>query len=390
MRKSPMKIVILVHVLSVGGAERQFIQLAEGLRRRGHDVRIVALHVSNPGWRWMQRTEGILATALFDQVPEGPLESTRQFISAIRQLRRIFSEHQTQIAHAANTGLMATLLWFSTLGRSLPSTVWGQRGGFGLARPRQRAIHHWLAARFSRAVSHHAAVLVANSEAGGRALQRDGLRCRRFEVVPNGIDVSHFERDDRAGEQLRGHWGFRRTQHVVGWVGRPTPVKDLECFVQAAALVARRDADARFVVVGGHHAGKQLRYKLLARSLGIENRIIWESAREQLVPVYSGIDMLCLSSIAEGFPNVVAESMACGTPCVVTDVGAAAEIVGESGIIVPSDSPELLAKGIEQMTGRLDGVDRRALRDSIESRFTLERHVSAMESIYSDLLDGNS
>jgi glycosyltransferase involved in cell wall biosynthesis len=199
MRKSPMKIVILVHVLSVGGAERQFIQLAEELRRRGHDVRIVALHVSNPGWRWMQQAEGVLATALFDQVPEGPLESIRQFISAIRQLRQLFSEHQTQIAHAGNTGLIATLLWFATRGRSLPSMVWGQLGGFGLARRGPRALHHTLAARFSRAVSHSAALLLANSDAGSRALQRDGLRCRRFEVVPNGIDISHFERDDRAG-----------------------------------------------------------------------------------------------------------------------------------------------------------------------------------------------
>lgn len=385
-----MKIVILVHVLSVGGAERQFIQLAEGLKKRGHEVRILALHVSNPGWRWMQQANDTLASALFDHAPEGPLQSARQFVSAIVQLRQIFDEQQIQIAHAANTGLMATLLWFATRGRSLPAMVWGQRGGYGLARPRQRAIHHSLAAWFARIISHHAPVLVANSEAGSQALQRDGMRCRRFEIVPNGIDTSRFKRDAHAGEQLRRHWGFSREQYVIGWVGRPTPVKDLEGFVKAAALVVRHLAEARFVVVGGHHAGKQARYKLMARDLGIEDQMVWESAREHLVPVYSGIDMLCLSSIAEGFPNVVAESMACGTPCVVTDVGAAADIVGETGVVVPPGSPERLAEGILQMIERLDALDRGAQRDAIMSRFTLDRHVSAMESIYSDLRDGNS
>ena len=385
-----MKIVILVHVLSVGGAERQFIQLAEGLKLRGHDVRIVALHVSNPGWQWMLQANDTLATALFDQNPGGPIDSTRQFISAIRQLRQIFSEHHTQIAHGANTGLMATLLWFATRGRSLPAMVWGQRGGYGLTRPRKRAAHHLLAARFARAVSHHAPLLVANSEAGSRALQRDGLRCQRFEVVPNGIDLTRFKRDDRAGDQLRQHWGFDRKHCVIGWIGRPTPVKDLESFLKAAAVISRRVADARFVVVGGHNAGKQQRYKLTARKLGIEKQMVWEIAREQLVPVYSCIDMLCLSSIAEGFPNVVAESMACGTPCVVTDVGAAAEIVGKSGVIVPPGSPESLAEGILKMMERLDGLDRTALRDSIKSRFNFDRHLSAMECIYSDLLDGKS
>jgi glycosyltransferase involved in cell wall biosynthesis len=125
----------------------------------------------------------------------------------------------------------------------------------------------------------------------------------------------------------------------------------------------------------------------LARDLGIEEKIVWEVAMEELVPVYSGIDLLCLSSIAEGFPNVVAESMACGTPCVVTDVGAAAEIVGEYGIVVPPGSPQLLAGGIEQMIAQLEGINRHLLRNAIASRFALERHVSAMERIYSDLLD---
>jgi glycosyltransferase involved in cell wall biosynthesis len=259
-----------------------------------------------------------------------------------------------------------------------------------MARSGPRALYHSLAGRFSRAVSHHASVLIANSEAGARALRRDGFRCRRFEVIPNGIDLSRFRRDDDAGRALRRDWGFRESQHVVGWIGRPAPVKNLELFVRAAAVQAKCGANTRFVVVGGRHESEQLRYRQLAKELGIEEWIRWETDREDLVPVYSGIDMLCLSSVAEGSPNVVAESMACGTPCVVTDVGAAGSIVGDTGIIVPPGSPELLAAGINQMTGRLGEIDRQYLRNAIVSRFSLEGHVSAMESLYRGLLDGES
>ena len=385
-----MNIVILVHVLSVGGAERQFIQLAEELRGRGHDVRIIALNVSNPGWQWMQQSEDPLATALFDRVAASRLDSVRQFISAIQQLRKIFAEQQTQIAHAANTGLMATLLWFATRGRSRPLMVWGQRGGFGLARSGPRKSHHLWAAKFSRLVSPHAVLLLANSERGIRSLKANGLRCQRFEVVPNGIDTSRFDRDDQAGQALRQRWGLEQTHLVVGWVGRPTPVKDLGLFLRAAALVARGDDNTRFVVVGGHDEARQAPYRQLAQELGLEEKTTWETAREDMVAVYSAIDMLCLSSISEGFPNVVAESMACGTPCVVTDVGSAPEIVADTGIVVPHGSADLLAKGIEDVKGRLGDIDRPTLRKSITSRFSLERHTASMESLYEDLLVGES
>jgi glycosyltransferase involved in cell wall biosynthesis len=105
-----------------------------------------------------------------------------------------------------------------------------------------------------------------------------------------------------------------------------------------------------------------------------------------MVSVYSGIDMLCLSSVSEGSPNVVAEAMACGTPCVVAEAGGAPEIVGELGRVVPQGAPELLAEGIEEMSKRLPAIDRDALRHAIETRFTLDGHVRAMESLYGELL----
>jgi glycosyltransferase involved in cell wall biosynthesis len=237
-----MRIVFVVQALGVGGVERQFIQLSEGLLARGHDVRICALHTFSQGWRWMQRAEGLPVRHLYDRKPSNIVGSVLQYVGAIRDLRRTFSAHEIEVAHAANTGLTGSLLWFATLGRRRPLTVWGQRGGQGVSRETGRALHHSLATRFCRGVSRGTSALVSNSEAGREALQRDGFRCRTFPVVANGIDTGKFQREEEAGRKVRKSWGVDDSCRLVGMVARPVPVKGPDLFLRAASLLAEHDA----------------------------------------------------------------------------------------------------------------------------------------------------
>lgn len=264
--------------------------------------------------------------------------------------------------------------------------VWSQLGGFGISDKPGRALHHRLAMRFARLVSARATALISNSEAGRRRLEQDGFRFRRSVVVANPIDTNRFRRDRRGRERLRAEWGLAEERIVVGIVGRPVPVKGHDIFIRAAAQLAETDPTVSFVVVTGDDRGTESPYRRLARDLGIDSEIRWEPYHEDMPAVFSAFDISCLSSRAEGFPNVVAESMACETPCVATDVGAVRWIVGELGVVVPPESPGSLAEGLRTMISRLSSIDGRSIRRSIESRFGAERHVDEMEKVYLDLL----
>jgi glycosyltransferase involved in cell wall biosynthesis len=108
----------------------------------------------------------------------------------------------------------------------------------------------------------------------------------------------------------------------------------------------------------------------LAGDLGLNGRLVWAGARTDVPRVCNALDVAALSSVGEGFPNVVAEAMACGVPCVVTDVGDAALIVGETGCVVPHASAEALRDGFGTMLARLGPDLRLAARRAIVSRFT--------------------
>ena len=151
-------------------------------------------------------------------------------------------------------------------------------------------------------------------------------------------------------------------------------MKDHPTFLRAAALLAAEHADVRFVCVGGGTAELSDRYRALASELGLDEKLVWTGARDDVAATYNALDVATLSSaFGEGFPNVVAEAMATGKRCAVTQVGDAALIVGDLGIAVPPRDPRALADAIGQLL-RLDdeqvqSLQRRA-RERIIEKFS--------------------
>jgi glycosyltransferase involved in cell wall biosynthesis len=184
------------------------------------------------------------------------------------------------------------------------------------------------------------AAIIVNSEAGRRFHAALGYHPRAWAVIPNGFDVARFRPDPAARQSWRQRLGIAEEQAVVGMVARVDAMKDHATFLAAAALVAARGPDIAFVLAG---RGTES----LALPAALTGRLHALGERDDVAALLAALDLAILSSaFGEGFPNVLGEAMAAGVPCIATDVGDSAAIIGETGLVVPTRDPQALAAAI--------------------------------------------
>jgi len=355
-----------------GGAERQLVDLVCGLQSRGHQVTLVTFY---PGG-------GMLADAARTGVRIISLDKTGRWDlpGFLFRLLRVLRRERPDVVHGY-LGLANSLLAV-TRPIHRAKVVWGIRASdIDLSR------YHWVArvdAWLERRLSRLPDLIIANSHAGKRHAAGLGYPTAKMIVIPNGVDLTRFQRDLSGRDRVRVEWGVRPDELLIGRIGRIDPQKDQPAFLEAAARVAAALPDIRFVLVGNDQFGEQDEITPLVERLGLGDRLIWAGHRSDMAAVHSAFD-LCVSSSAfgEGTPNVLVEAMACGTPCVTTDVGDSAQAVGNLGIIVPRRDPAALADGI---LAALDGpVDRAALRAHVADQFSIEHLVASTESALLEL-----
>ena len=163
-------------------------------------------------------------------------------------------------------------------------------------------------------------------------------------VIPNGVDTETFKPSTEARESVRSELGLPSDALLVGTVGRFHPMKDHANFLRAAALLSEKHAEAHFVLVGRGVDGENAELRGLIQKLGLEGRTHLLGERHDVPRLTAALDLFSLSSYCESFPNVIGEAMACAVPCVVTDVGDAAWIVGDTGRVVPARDSRSLAR----------------------------------------------
>jgi glycosyltransferase involved in cell wall biosynthesis len=245
---------------------------------------------------------------------------------------------------------------------------------------------YWLECRLSRCPN----LIISNSAVGrSHAVSRGFPDDERFIVIPNGIDVERFRPDPGLREMVRAEWGVLPHERLIGIVARLDPMKDHANFLHAAARLAREHATMRFASVGAGPADYTATLRERARALGLEEKMVWAGPRSDLPAAYNAFDLLVSSSaFGEGFSNVLGEAMACGVPCVATDVGDARDILGDCGVVVPPGDPNALEQGITTLLGRLrtEGATlKQSARARVVTHFGVETLVartrSALESM---------
>jgi glycosyltransferase involved in cell wall biosynthesis len=247
-------------------------------------------------------------------------------------------------------------------------------------------VSFWLEKLFSGLAD----LVIVNSLAGKAAYEKKGYNPRKLLVISNGVDTALYRPDLQAGAPLRQGWGVPESGVLVGVIGRLDPMKGHLVFLQAVARLASEFPALRLVCVGDGPLAYRRKLEEMSVSLGLQERLTWVEARREIAAVYNALDICCSASIfGEGFPNVVGEAMACGIPCVVTDVGDSAMVVGETGRVAPVSDIEALAQSLRTMI-LLSDAERSALgemaRQRILSNFSLQRMISNTETALAALV----
>jgi glycosyltransferase involved in cell wall biosynthesis len=211
----------------------------------------------------------------------------------------------------------------------------------------------------------------------------EGYARERCVVIGNGFELDQYRVNPECRQRLRRELGVSPETLLVGTVARLHPQKDFATMARAAAKVAGQFPDARFLWVGaGVDSDDAL--TTLADELGLQKRVIRLGLRRDVPDLLNALDLFCMSSRSEGFPNALGEAMACALPCVSTDAGDAAFLLGDRTWIAPIESPVALAYMLGRMA-RLHADERRRIGEANRTRVATEFDIARAWSRYLDL-----
>lgn len=210
-----------------------------------------------------------------------------------------------------------------------------------------------------------------------------------FAVVPNGLDVSAWCPRPELRVATRAQLGVPEGGFLFAHAGRADPQKDHPALARAFNQVQAECPHAWLLLCGTGLERGEPYFEALPFTAGARQQVLALGPRDDLPELWQSADTFVLSSLGEAFPNVVAEAMACGLPCIVTDVGDAAEIVEDTGIVVPPRDVHSLEQAMLNML-HMPTIDRQRLgrtaRARIQARFTLEKMANGFRRVWREVL----
>ncbi len=378
MSSPKITVTHIITGLKIGGAEIMLCRLLEHSDQFRFRHRVISL--SGKG----QLADRIKATGstLHYLNLNRPTCVLPDFVRLVRLLKEPdASIVQTWLTHANLFGAIAakmagvrSLIWTIHTGNQAESALkWSLR----------------LITRVLAILSHHSpTVIVSCSDTASKRHQEIGFAREKIVTIPNGTDTTSYQPFPDAAESFYQGLGIPKGTPVIGIAGRWTPEKDYDTFFQAALLLQERVPETHFIACGSGLDQENAKAGRYIQNSSLRDHFHLLGQRDDLPVVFSGMRIFALTSISEAFPLVLGEAMACGVPCVSTNVGDCEKILGETGKLTPTGEPEAIATVWEEMI-RLPQQDyqrqSRLARERIVQNFSMESCVASYEQLFREL-----
>jgi L-malate glycosyltransferase len=372
METSKVKLLKFLTSFDIGGTERHVVNLLRGLDRSKFDVTMACLRRQGPFLKDIERLD-----IPVEEYSLGSFRS-RKALQELFRCARWIRANGVQIVHTYGFYSNVFGIPAAKLGGA-PYVIGSIRDTLEFP-PVQSAVHK-LVCRFADAI-------FVNADVIRRRLVAEGYNGAKIKVFKNGVDLSRFARKDESGK-LRQELGLYPTAPVIVVLSRLSKVKGIDYFLEAAATVAKRFEEARFLIVGDFKDDPAYKATLKRQAirLGLGRRVIFTGFRLDVQEILSEAIMSVLPCHAgEGLSNAILEAMAAGLPVVATTVGGNPELVadGKTGLLVPPRDPGALANAMSLLLAdpRKAQAFGAAGKQRVMTEFLLERMVRETENFY--------
>jgi glycosyltransferase involved in cell wall biosynthesis len=374
-----MKVMHVITGLNTGGAEMMLYKLLKASDRAQVSHSVVSMQD--------QGSLGDKMVALGVNVQTLHLPPGKIRLSGILALRKLIKQQKPDVIQAwmYHANLLCSITNFTL--RVRPKLLWGIRQSLPDIKAEKR-LTQWVI-QMGASLSKLPAKIIYNAKQSAIDHQNLGYRADKTRVIANGFDVEQFTPSAIDYQQLRQRLNLPETAQCVGLIARYHPVKDHATFIAAASLLCAQYPDVYFVLAGTNVDTNNVDLQQMIAATSYAERFKLLGAQTQVAALVAGLDIVVLASKAEAFPNVIGEAMACGVPCVSTAVGDVAEIIADTGYVVPVQNPQAMAEAIGRLLN-LSAAERQIqglrARQRIVEYYSIEQVAKVYQQVYQELL----
>lgn len=374
----PVKQIHIITSLDLGGAEIMLFRLLSFLDRKKFEPTVICLGRDGPiGEKIRSLNIPVIALGINPDRPN--LLFWFKLLKILRQIRpamvHTWMYHSDLFGGLAGFFIKVPVIWAIHNSTTDPAHL----------RKRTLFIVR-LCALLSRSIP---IKIISCSEKARQVHVEAGYVADKFIIIPNGFDLSDYKPDQAAAKSLRLQLEIEPSVQLIGMVARYDPLKDHPNFIRAARIYHETSPHTHFLLCGERLTWENIPLSAEIDAAGLRASFHLLGRRDDMPAVFTALTLHTLSSYSEAFPNVLGEAMACGVPCVATDVGDSSFMIGDTGMVVPPKDPQALADAWERLL-LLSDEERLALgeraRQRIQQLFSIVQIARRYEDLYEQVL----